>query len=213
MITNKSDVHPCVAIHLNMMLTKAEAITNEIFNLYDRYGSADYIGEPVSQMEHMSQAADLALADGMEDEVVLAAFFHDIGHICVQQDAINSMEGFGVKSHEKIGADFLRQKGYPEKVARLVEMHVEAKRYLTRRPSYYDALSTASKKTLEFQGGKMADSEAAEFERDPLFEAAIKLRQWDEEAKETGQPITDLNKLKSISIQILSRHLPGQRPD
>ena len=52
----------------------------EIFSLYDRFGSADYIGEPVSQIEHMSQSAELAIREGYDDEVVLAAFFHDIGH-------------------------------------------------------------------------------------------------------------------------------------
>ena len=42
------------------------------------------------------------MAEGFDDEVVLAAFFHDIGHICAQ-DAQN-MGGFGVVSHERLGA-------------------------------------------------------------------------------------------------------------
>jgi predicted HD phosphohydrolase len=54
----------------------------EVFGLYERFGDSDYIGEPVSQVEHMSQAAQRAMAEGFDDEVVLAAFFHDIGHIC-----------------------------------------------------------------------------------------------------------------------------------
>lgn len=198
-------------LYLEMILEKAETVTEEILNLYQQFGDRDYIGEAVSQMEHMSQAAELAMNEGMEDEVILAAFFHDIGHICVQQDQVNTMKGYGVKSHEKIGADYLRHMGYPEKVARLVEMHVEAKRYLTiRYPEYYAGLSEASKQTLEFQGGKMTDEEASAFERDPLFQIAIKLRQWDEQAKETDQPLTDLHRLKAISIQVLTRQLPWQ---
>src|SRR5271170_4395487 len=122
----------------------------EIFDLYARCGDEDYIGEPVSQLEHMSQAAELAIAEGFDDEVVLAAFFHDLGHICVSKNKANNMEGYGVKRHEQIGADYLRQKGFPEKVAQLVENHVQAKRYLTfRQPAYYDSLSEASKRTLE----------------------------------------------------------------
>lgn len=46
----------------------------DVFGLYEQYGTADYIGEPVSQLEHMSQAAQLAMAEGVDDEVVLAAF-------------------------------------------------------------------------------------------------------------------------------------------
>src|SRR6478609_4849540 len=174
-----------------------DKIVEEIFGLYEKYGHADYIGEPVSQIEHMSQAAKLAINEGYDDEVVLAAFFHDIGHICVMYDSENNMGGFGNKSHEKIGADFLRQRGFSERIAQLVENHVQAKRYLTFvSPDYYDKLSEASKKTLEYQGGKMNEEEAAKFKNDPLFDVSIRMRYWDEEAKEIDTPLIDLEKLK-----------------
>ncbi len=174
-----------------------DEIVEELFALYEKYGSADYIGEPVSQLEHMSQAAQLAIDEKYDDEVVLAAFFHDIGHICVMANAENNMGGFGVKSHEKIGADFLREKGFPERIAKLVENHVQAKRYLTFiSPDYYNKLSDASKKTLEFQGGKMTKQEARDFEKDSLFQVSIRLRHWDEMAKEINKPIIDLTELK-----------------
>src|SRR5437879_4779952 len=96
-----------------------EKVVNEIFELYKTYGRADYIGEPLSQIEHMSQAAKMAIDEGYDDEVILAAFFHDIGHICVMSSEENNMGGYGTKSHEKIGADYLRSKGFPERVARL----------------------------------------------------------------------------------------------
>lgn len=188
-------------------MTRAEEITNEIFSLYQRYGNADYIGEPVSQLEHMSQAAQLAIEGGYNDEVVMAAFFHDIGHICMQVPASHSMDGYGVKRHEKIGADYLRQKGLPNRVALLVENHVQAKRYLTFKfPTYYENLSEASKKTLEFQGGIMNPREALAFERDPLFELSILMRKWDEEAKEEFKMIIDLNILKQKCVNLLSEN-------
>lgn len=59
-----------------------QEIVDEVFALYEIYGDEDYIGEPVSQLEHMSQAAALAVQEGYDDEVILAAFFHDIGHLC-----------------------------------------------------------------------------------------------------------------------------------
>lgn len=70
-----------------------DEIIDEIFGLYAKYGGEDYIGEPVSQLEHMSQSAQLAVQEGYDDEVVLAAFFHDIGHICVQKNGENDMGG------------------------------------------------------------------------------------------------------------------------
>lgn len=180
----------------------------EVFNLYERFGNADYIGEPVSQLEHMSQSAELAIREGFDEEVVLAAFFHDIGHICVMDAEHQSMGGFGVKSHEKIGADYLRACGFPERVAKLVENHVQAKRYLTfRYPEYYQQLSEASKKTLEFQGGVMTAEEALRFENDPLFETSILMRKWDELAKEMNVAIIDLSKVKKMAQQVL---LKGQ---
>jgi len=186
------------------MQRKIDKITDEIFELYEKYGQADYIGEPVSQLEHMSQTAQLAIQEGYDDEVVLAAFFHDIGHICVQSRAENSMDGYGTRRHEQIGADFLRNKEFPDKMAKLVEYHVQAKRYLTFKfPHYYDSLSEASKHTLEFQGGKMSPPEALTFEQDPLFETSIAMRKWDELAKEVGVPIISLAELKVRARNIL----------
>jgi phosphonate degradation associated HDIG domain protein len=181
----------------------ASEIVDEVFDLYKKFGDADYIGEPVSQLEHMSQAAQLAIDGGHNDEVILAAFFHDIGHICVMNSA-DSMGGYGKKSHERIGADYLRSCGFPERVAKLVENHVQAKRYLTYKyPEYYDKLSEASRKTLEFQGGVMSETEGRQFEEDPLFATSILMRKWDELAKEIRIPIIDLEILRAKALLIL----------
>ena len=186
------------------------AAMDEIFELYQRYGQVDYIGEPVSQIEHMSQSAQLAIEGNYDDEVILAAFFHDIGHLCVQATADQSMAGYGVKSHEKIGADYLRAKGFPERVAKLVENHVQAKRYLTYKyPAYFENLSAASKKTLEFQGGVMSEHEAEAFESDSLFDLSILLRKWDEEAKIRDVPLIGMELLKEKCKAVLSRADPS----
>lgn len=188
------------------MKQSVDETISEIFDLYRTFGDNDYIGEPVSQIEHMSQAAQLAIQEGYEDEVVLAAFFHDIGHICVMKNLTNDMGGYGTKSHEKIGADFLREKGFPEKVAALVENHVQAKRYLTfKYPDYFNNLSEASKQTLIFQGGVMKQEEAIAFEKDPLFDLSIRMRQWDEQAKEIGVAIIDLALLKNIAARLIKK--------
>ncbi len=168
------------------------------------YGSADYIGEPVSQIEHMSQSAELAIRTNADDEVVLAAFFHDIGHIRVQNKP-ELMGSYGTKSHEEIGANYLRELGFSERIAQLVENHVKAKRYLTwRYPEYYNQLSEASKKTLLFQGGIMTEQEGLEFEKDPLFEASVLLRKWDETAKIVGVPIIDLEIIRQKCVKALA---------
>ncbi|CAM3762905.1 phosphonate degradation HD-domain oxygenase [Pseudomonas wadenswilerensis] len=183
-------------------MPSAEQIVSEVFALYQQHGHEDYIGEPVSQLEHMSQAAQLALAEGYDDEVVLAAFFHDIGHIC--GGAEGDMGGYGAVSHERVGANYLRRCGFSERLARLVEYHVEAKRYLTlRQPGYYQRLSEASRRTLEYQGGVMIEAEADAFEQDPLCAVSLRMRQWDELAKEMDVPVIDLQLLKGKALELL----------
>jgi len=182
----------------------------QVFGLYETRGGADYIGEPVSQLEHMWQAATLAEAAGADDEVVLAAFFHDLGHLCAPDLAAESMAGFGAVNHEKLGADYLRARGFSARVARLVESHVQAKRYLTYQyPSYLRQLSEASMATLAFQGGVMSAAEAEAFEQNPDADVMLQLRQWDEQAKETNQPVGSLARLKDMAM----RHLMHQQAD
>jgi phosphonate degradation associated HDIG domain protein len=185
-------------------MDRHEQVIAEVFGLYERFGDSDYIGEPVSQIEHMSQAAELAMAEGFDDEVVLAAFFHDIGHICAE--SAENMGGFGVVSHERLGADYLRRAGFSERMARLVEYHVQAKRYLTlKEPGYYERLSEASRRTLEYQGGVMTAAEAEAFEKDPLCEVSLRMRQWDEQAKDMWVPVIDLQVLKAKASTVLAK--------
>jgi phosphonate degradation associated HDIG domain protein len=182
------------------------ARVNKIFFLYEKYGDEDYIGEPVSQLEHMSQAAALAQAGGYDDEVILAAFFHDIGHLCATDGEVESMDGMGNVDHEKLGADYLLNFGFSERLASLVRSHVVAKRYLTYKyPEYYNKLSEASKTTLEFQGGVMSADEATAFEANPDAELTVKLRLWDDAAKEMNIPVNNIPYLKSLAIT----HLDG----
>ncbi|ASU33024.1 phosphonate degradation HD-domain oxygenase [Mucilaginibacter xinganensis] len=182
-----------------------QIIVNEVFSLYEKYGDEDYIGEPVSQLEHMSQAAALAEEEGYDAEVILAAFFHDIGHLCAEEGEAESMDGMGNVDHEKLGADYLLEKGFSERVANLVEGHVLAKRYLTYKyPEYYNKLSEASKATLEFQGGRMSSDEAAEFELNPDMDLVIRLRYWDDKAKEMNIPVDNISHLKELALAHLS---------
>ena len=175
--------------------------------LYEGYGGAEYAGEKVSQLEHMAQAAQLAEEQGYEEEVILAAFLHDIGHISEAAKGENEMDGFGIKDHEELGAEFLREKGFSKKVVRLVESHVEAKRYLTiKDPSYYAQLSEASKRTLDFQGGPMTEEEAAAFEQYPLFRLIIQMRKWDELAKIENKPLPDLQHYRAMILHHLSNN-------
>ena len=185
-------------------IENSRATVANLFALYEQYGHDDYIGERVSQLQHMWQAAALAEAEGHGEEVVLAAFFHDLGHLCAHQAEVASMDGFGAANHEQLGADYLRARGFSERLATLVGSHVLAKRYLTfKHPEYLQQLSAASLATLAFQGGVMTAAEAAAFEQQPDAEILIRLRQWDDQAKQTTIPVGNLAPLKNMAV----RHL------
>ena len=142
-----------------------------------------YIGEKISQLEHALQCGDLAINAGADDELILASFLHDIGHICVDNTAPR-MDEFGVEKHESVGAEFLAQLGFSKRICELVKGHVDAKRYLAYRNSeYLGKLSPASLATLSFQGGPMPKEEAEKFEKSSLFKNILQLRAWDELGK------------------------------
>lgn len=178
-------------------------IVDEIFDLYKQHGDQDYIGEPVSQMEHMAQTAELAKKDGYEEEVILAAFFHDIGHLC--SDTGNpDMNGYGAMNHEELGATFLKVRGFSVRLVFLVKGHVAAKRYLTYKfPEYLNRLSEASRITLAFQGGIMTEQEAKEFEINRDANLMLKMRTWDDLAKIPNIPVTNLEDLKELALKHL----------
>ena len=74
---------------------KSAQVAEEILVMYRNHGGEEYAGEKVSQLEHMVQSAELAAHQGYDDEVILAAFLHDIGHICVSAQGDQGMDGYG----------------------------------------------------------------------------------------------------------------------
>ncbi|CAN5281514.1 HD domain-containing protein [soil metagenome] len=176
---------------------------NEIFELYEKYGGVEY-GESVTQLEHMVQSAELAAKEGYDEEIILAAFFHDIGHFLESPGSENNMDGYGTMHHEDLGAKYLKERGFSDKLAALVGSHVAAKRYLTYKyPDYYYSLSDASKKTLGFQGGPMQKAEAEKFENDELFPLYIKMREWDDKAKIVGYKVDSIQPYKEMCNRLM----------
>ena len=121
---------------------------------------------------------------------------HDIGQFLPAEliseqmkelKSANDSVSVGRVGHEVIGEHYLRSLGFSETVCRLVGSHVAAKRYLTAiNSAYYAALSAASKKSLQFQGGPFKGKELEVFLRDQLSDDMIRLRKWDDAAKVVG---------------------------
>ena len=114
------------------------------------------------------------------------------------------MNGLGVIEHGKIGADYLRQLNMSECVCVLVENHVMAKKYLvSKNDDYYQKLSSASKQTLEYQGGRMTASEMEEMEKHPNFNNILQVRHYDDIGKQVGMDIPTIDSF----IPLINKYL------
>ncbi|MBV9173360.1 MAG: HD domain-containing protein [Chloroflexi bacterium] len=148
-----------------------------IDEMFRSEGMREYLGEPVTLIEHMLQAATIAEAEGAPDELVAAALLHDIGHVRT------TTQSGSEDRHAEGGATWLSA-CFPSSVTEPVRLHVAAKRYLCAvEPEYAAGLSGASTRSLAAQGGAMSRAEVNDFERSPYFSNAVSVRRWDEAAK------------------------------
>ena len=183
-------------------MSKGEAAFLEISRLFNAQGDDEYIGEPVSQLQHCLQAAHCAQMQKEEEDVILAALLHDIGHLVGKERDLPSMAAFGVMNHEIVGKHFLNDLGFSKRVCKLVGSHVNAKRYRCGKDeSYYEKLSSASKETLKYQGGAFTTEECEKFESDEDFTTILSLRTWDEAAKEEGLEVPGLEAYKAMILE------------
>lgn len=158
-------------------------------------GARRYGAERVSELAHALQCAELAEASGADEELTLACLLHDVGRVVVDQALVFDRVGGaqpGTRGHHELGADLIAPR-VPERVAWLVRMHADAKRYLcATEPTYHASLSPASQHTLTLQGGLMSVEEIARHAAHPWMADALRLRRWDDGAKVVGQPTRPL---------------------
>jgi predicted HD phosphohydrolase len=140
-------------------------------------------GPGMTELDHGLQcAAELAAAAPGDGEMQIAGLLHDVGH------------GRGhVRDHAWTGAEAVRDL-LGNRVAELVGLHIDAKRYLVATDGAYRAvLSPASIETLALQGGDMNADEIARFERFAHWRDALRLRRADEAAKTPGRSVPGLD--------------------
>ena len=83
-----------------------------------------------------------------------------------------------------------------------IRLHVDAKRYLcATEQGYWESLSEDSKRSLELQGGTYSAQDAAKFIAQPYAHDAVKLRRWDDQAKEAGCKTPELGHFLEIAAR------------
>lgn len=169
------------------------ALTLEaIEQLLTERGGEQYSGEPVTQLEHALQTAAMAEAEDAADELVTAALLHDLGHLLHDFGATPTLRGVD-DVHQYRALPFLRGV-FDDAVLLPIQLHVDAKRYLcATRPGYLQALSADSQRSLALQGGVYSSQEAARFMAQTGAAQAVRLRLWDDLAKDMNRATPTLS--------------------
>ncbi|MDQ6698124.1 MAG: HD domain-containing protein [Actinomycetota bacterium] len=163
----------------------------DLVALYDRWGSHRY-DEDLSQGDHALQTAALAADVDGSEPLVVAALLHDVGHLLDLDEHGGGGPPTTDLGHEARGARYLARL-FPPSVTGPIALHVSAKRYLCALdPRYRAELSAGSVRSLELQGGPMSDAELAQFRGQPSFDAAVRLRRWDDQGKVDGLDVPPL---------------------
>lgn len=168
-------------------MDRLDAIANAdaLLRLLVECGHRQYGYEPVSQLQHALQCAQLAEAAGEAPAMIVAALFHDIGHLVDEAD-VTRLERARDDRHEIRAVQRLRR-SFGAAVIGPIVRHVAAKRYLcATEPGYLEALSDASRASLALQGGPMTPAEAQSFRHQAYAAEASRLRRYDDAAKVPG---------------------------
>jgi phosphonate degradation associated HDIG domain protein len=161
---------------------------DEIARLLAEKGQRQYGREAVSQLDHALQCAQLAEEKDETRETIVAALLHDLGHLlAADRDSNPAAPRERDDLHQYIALPFLRGL-LPAGVLEPIRLHVDAKRYLcATEATYWDTLSPASKRSLELQGGIYGAEEAERFMKQPFAAEAVRLRRYDDWAKDPAK--------------------------
>lgn len=182
---------------------------DRLFAYLEEAGQSMY-DETVTQLEHGLQCAALAERAGYGADAQVAALLHDIGHLVL--DEHDGREDFleHDHQHEIVGARLVTRWFGPH-VGAPVALHVAAKRYLVAvDPGYRAGLSTASVRSLEVQGGPMADGEVERFTARPHSGLAVELRRWDDLGKAPGAEVANLEYWRHAVLTCLAARMSSQ---
>jgi predicted HD phosphohydrolase len=157
--------------------------------------------ESVDELDHALQSAACAIADGADDELVLAAALHDLAHS-------PRFEPQAALRHDEAARRWLTPR-FGVRVGWLAGQHVAAKRYLVAtEPGYGSGLSETSLRSLHAQGG--ADVDAA-LVAHPWWPDALRLRRYDDDAKDPAGRAATIDEVLAVAERVVRQRQSGRQ--
>ncbi len=155
--------------------------------------------DTVDELDHALQSAARAQDDHADDELVLAAALHDLGHSPLFGEV-------STREHDLIARDWLTPR-FGGRVGWLAGAHVAAKRYLVSvDSSYAGTLSDVSVDSLHHQGGAEIDRSLVDH---PYWADALRLRRYDDAAKEPDGAAATIDEVLAVAERVLARRSSG----
>jgi predicted HD phosphohydrolase len=141
----------------------SDPLRQELLDIFVGRATKRYGLSAINQLQHALQAASLAEADDAPAATVLASLLHDVGHMIHKLGEDPAARGLD-DVHEELGARWLAERFGPN-VSEPVRLHVAAKRYL----------------------------ELEAFRANPFHAQAVRLRRYDEAAKDPRATTPDFD--------------------
>ncbi|MBI2735356.1 MAG: metal-dependent phosphohydrolase [Rhodospirillales bacterium] len=170
----------------------SDPLRQELLDIFVGRATRRYGLSAINQLQHALQSAAHAEADDAPSATVLASLLHDVGHMIHQLGEDPASRGVD-DVHEELGAKWLAERFGPA-VSEPVRLHVAAKRYLcTVESDYFGKLAPDSVRSLKLQGGLMSADEIEVFRANPHHAEAVRLRRYDEAAKDPRAKTPDFD--------------------
>ncbi|MGV0836197.1 HD family phosphohydrolase [Mycolicibacterium thermoresistibile] len=170
-----------------LVVEETAALLNSLRGIWDEV--------VVDELTHALQAAARAIDDGADDELVLAAALHDLGH----SPRCAPAPGARPAGHDQVARDWLTPR-YGQRVGWLAGTHVAAKRHLVATdPDYAGGLSEVSRASLYAQGGAGVDPALIAH---PWWRDALRLRHYDDAAKDPAGTAVTIDEVLDVARRV-----------
>ena len=170
----------------------SDPLRQELLDIFVGRATRRYGLSEINQLQHALQSAALAEADGAPPATVLASLLHDVGHMIHRLGEIPPAAASTTCTRSWAPTGW-PSASVPRSASRSACMSPPSAISAPSSPDYFGKLAPDSVRSLELQGGLMSADEVEAFRANPLHAEAVRLRRFDEAAKDPRATTPDFD--------------------